>query len=80
MKTFTIEYVAMLRERAGRREESVTINAGTAAEVFADARKRYGFSFDETSLRVAINDRISKWSDRVESGDRLLFLPPSSGG
>jgi molybdopterin converting factor small subunit len=80
MKHLTIEYVAMLREHAGQREETISIAAETAAEVFADSCRRHGFSMPESSLRVAINDRIADWSEPVQSGDRLLFLPPASGG
>ncbi len=80
MKHLTIEYVAMLRERAGRSEESIIIEAETASDVYTEICRRYGFSLPQSSLRVAINDRICQWRDQVQSGDRLLFLPPSSGG
>lgn len=79
-KKIQIEYVAMLREQAGCREECIVIDASTAADVFASVSRRHGISFPASSLRVAINDRISSWSEPVQSGDRLLFLPPSSGG
>lgn len=80
MKQVQIEYVAMLRERAGVREERVTTAVNTAAELYDEIAVRHNWSFPRTALRVAINESLSDWSDPVRENDRILFLPPSSGG
>jgi len=32
------------------------------------------------SIRVAINQEISDWSDSLKDGDELAFFPPITGG
>jgi len=32
------------------------------------------------SIRVAINQEISNWSDSLKDGDELAFFPPITGG
>lgn len=80
MKQVHVEYVAMLRERAGVREESRTTAADTAAELYDEIAARHGWTFSRAAIRVAINGSITGWSAPVRDNDRILFLPPSSGG
>lgn len=80
MKQVHIEYVAMFREKAGCREERVSTSAATAAELYDEVSRRHEFNVPTTSLRVAMNDTITAWTQTIYDGDRILFLPPSSGG
>ncbi|HMO51574.1 MAG TPA: MoaD/ThiS family protein [Kiritimatiellia bacterium] len=80
MITVRIDYVAMLREQAGRASESRNTNAATAEAVYRETQAAYTFTIPVAALRVAINDRMANWTDPVRDGDRLVFLPPSSGG
>ncbi|MGA1193809.1 MAG: MoaD/ThiS family protein [Kiritimatiellia bacterium] len=80
MKQLLVEYVAMMREAAGCREERVETEAENALELYGELTQRHGWAVGHASLRVAINDSIVEWSAPVRDGDRILFLPPSSGG
>ncbi len=75
-----IEYFAVLREQAGRGSETVNLQAGTPADVYARLSERYGFELEAGRLRVAVNDAFADWSCRLNDGDRLVFIPPVAGG
>ena len=76
----TIEYVAMLREHAGRAEETVDSAARTVAELYAERAARHGFPWPADALRPAVNGAFRPWTTPLQPGDRVLFLPPASGG
>lgn len=81
MKRVLVEYVAMMREAAGCREERIETDAENAVALFEELKRRHGWTVGHTSLRVAINDMIVEWSaSNLRDGDTVLFLPPSSGG
>ncbi len=80
MITIQLTYVAMLREQAGTAEECVATAVATCRELFTECAARHGFTVHPDSLRVAVNDRITSWDQSLVDGDRVLFLPPASGG
>jgi sulfur-carrier protein len=80
VKRLLVEYVAMMREAAGCREERVETEAENALTLYDELTRRHKWTVGHASLRVAINDTIVEWSALVRDGDRILFLPPSSGG
>lgn len=79
MKTVTIEYFAILQERAGLTQESRATKAVTAGELFAELEQLYGFP-QLSSVKVAINDEFSTWDAPLEEGDSIVFIPPVAGG
>jgi len=79
MNTITVEYFAMLRERAGQPHEELVTGAGTAAELYAELEHRYRFPPVDT-MKVAINDEFSDWNAKLGDGDRIVFIPPVAGG
>jgi molybdopterin converting factor subunit 1 len=79
MKTITIEYFAILRERAGVANEALATNAATPDELFAELGQRYGFPELE-SVKVAINDEFVGWDTFLNDGDTVVFIPPVAGG
>lgn len=76
----TIQYFALLREQAGRSEETVATHAATAADLFAELHARHGFSLTRDRLKVAVNGEFADWSRRLASGDSVVFIPPVAGG
>jgi molybdopterin converting factor subunit 1 len=76
----TARYFAAFRERAGRDAEALTTEARTAAELYAELARRYGFADSMTRCKVAINDRLATWDVRLSAGDEVLFFPPVAGG
>lgn len=79
-KHVSVQYYALLREQAGRREESLVTRARDARELYAELRARYPFSLGPEHLRVAINAEFGEWTTPLRDGDALVFLPPVAGG
>lgn len=80
MKTITVRYFAVFRENAGTGEETLTLDADTAADVFAATRGRHGSAEPLGHCKVAINDAMASWDSPVSDGDTLLLFPPVAGG
>ena len=76
----TVQYFAVLREQAGRRDEALATEARTAAELYAELARRYPFSLPPEVLRVAINAEFREWNAPLGDGDTIVFIPPVAGG
>jgi molybdenum cofactor guanylyltransferase len=79
-KRLTVQYYALLREQAGRREEALVSGARTPRELYAELSRRYPFSLGPEVLRVAINSEFGDWSTPLADGDAVVFIPPVAGG
>ena len=80
MKSIEVHYYAILRDQAGRRMERVETGAATAAELFDELTARHGLALSRDAMRVAINEECGDWLQPLESGDRVVFIPPVAGG
>ena len=80
MKTIKVRYFAMFRERAGVDEETLTLDAETALDVFESTKSKHGSTEPSGHCKVAINDEMADWSSAVEDGDTVLLFPPVAGG
>jgi molybdopterin converting factor small subunit len=80
MKSITVRYFAMFRENAGLAEETLTLDANTATDVFIATRHRHGSSEPTGHCKVAINDVMADWDSPVSDGDIVLLFPPVAGG
>ncbi|HTX23903.1 MAG TPA: NTP transferase domain-containing protein [Steroidobacteraceae bacterium] len=76
----TVQYYALLREQAGRSAETLTTEARTPRELYAELRKRHPFSLAPEMLRVAVNSEFGDWSQPLGEGDAVVFIPPVAGG
>ena len=79
-KAIHVQYFALLREQRGQSEETLQTGAQTPRELYGQLKKDYRFTLPEQSLRVSINEQFADWQTALKSGDRLVFLPPVSGG
>jgi molybdenum cofactor guanylyltransferase len=75
-----VQYYAILREQAGRSEETVATAARTPRDLYVELQRRHPFSLGADSLRVAINAEFSDWSQPLAEGDAVVFIPPVAGG
>lgn len=80
MKTITVRYFALFREKAGLGEETLELAADTALDVFEATRDRHRSPEPYGHCKVAINDEMADWTSRVEDGDTVLLFPPVAGG
>jgi len=75
-----IRYYALMREQAGRSEESIETSAATPADLYAELTSRHAFTLAREQLKVAVNSEFSDWSRKLEQGDAVVFIPPVAGG
>ena len=79
-KHIKVQYYALLREQAGRSDESVVTAAHTPRELYNELKSRYPFSLAPEMLRVAVNAEFGEWSHQLRDGDCVVFIPPVAGG
>lgn len=79
-KRIKVQYYAILREQAGRSDESVVTAANTPRDLYNELKSRYPFSLAPEMLRVAVNAEFGEWSQRLTDGDSVVFIPPVAGG
>ena len=79
-KTVRVQYYAILREQAGRSDETLDTSASTPAELYAELRKRHPFQLTAEQLQVALNADFSDWQTPLKHGDTIVFIPPVAGG
>jgi molybdopterin-guanine dinucleotide biosynthesis protein A len=75
-----VQYFALLREQAGRRDEEVLTAAATPRELYAELALRHRFSLTPEHLKVAVNTEFSDWTRPLAAGDSVVFIPPVAGG
>lgn len=79
-KKLTVRYFAGFREHAGVDEETVSLAADTARDVFDLLKDRHGSDEPLGHCKVAINDEMANWDSPVGDGDTVLLFPPVAGG
>jgi molybdopterin-guanine dinucleotide biosynthesis protein A len=79
-KTVRVQYYAILREQAGRSEETLDTSAATPAELYEELRRRHPFQLAAAQLKVALNSEFADWQTPLQHGDTVVFIPPVAGG
>ena len=73
-------YFAKLRELTGLDEETFSMKQGNKpGDVLASIKKRHEIDV-EINFKIAVNDEFSDWDIKLNDGDRLVFIPPVTGG
>ncbi len=75
-----IQYYALMREQAGRSEETLETSAATPADLYTELAARYGFTLSREQVKVAVNSEFSDWSRKLAANDAVVFIPPVAGG
>jgi molybdopterin converting factor subunit 1 len=75
-----IQYYALMREQAGRSEETLDTCAATPSDLYGELATRYGFTLAREQLKVAVNNEFSDWTRSLAAGDAVVFIPPVAGG
>jgi molybdopterin-guanine dinucleotide biosynthesis protein A len=79
-RRLSVRYFALLREQAGRSEETLVTAAPDARALYAELMLLRGLRLAPGQLRVAVNDDFADWSRPLAEGDAVAFLPPVAGG
>jgi molybdopterin converting factor subunit 1 len=76
-----IEYFAVLKEQAGREREDITVAEGAnVVQIYETLARRHNFSVRSEYIRAAVNDAFVSADHIVQPGDKVVFIPPVSGG
>jgi molybdenum cofactor guanylyltransferase len=75
-----VQYYALLREQAGRSDETLSTRARTPRELYVELAARYPFTLSADMLRVAVNAEFGDWTQPLKAGDAVVFIPPVAGG
>jgi molybdopterin-guanine dinucleotide biosynthesis protein A len=75
-----VQYYALLREQAGRSDETLTTRARTPRDLYLELSARYPFTLPADLLRVAVNAEFGEWTQPLNAGDAVVFIPPVAGG
>jgi molybdopterin-guanine dinucleotide biosynthesis protein A len=79
-RTLQVQYFALLREQAGRANETVHTAAATPRALLSELRTSHGFTLPLEVLKVAINGDFAEWDAPLNAGDSVVFIPPVAGG
>ena len=73
-------YFAILRELTGLDKETFSIKQGNKqGDVLASINERHEIDLG-INFKIAVNDEFSDWDIELNEGDRLVFIPPVTGG
>ena len=77
-------YFAWVRERIGLPREDVDTSASTVAELVEELKARearYEAAFADTkALRVALDQKLATFDDKLDGVREVAFFPPMTGG
>jgi molybdopterin converting factor subunit 1 len=80
MKTISVQYFAVLKDLIGKTEEEIITSANLASDLFKEICHKYHLTMPLNQLRVAVNDDFCEWDCPLKEGDKIVFIPPVSGG
>ena len=73
-------YFAILRELTGLDKETFSIKQGNKpGDVLTSINERHEIDLG-INFKIAVNDEFSDWDIELNDGDRLVFIPPVTGG
>ena len=73
-------YFAILRELTGLEKETFSIKQGNKpGDVLTSINERHKIDLG-INFKIAVNDEFSDWDIELNEGDRLVFIPPVTGG
>jgi len=73
-------YFAILRELTGLDKETFSMKQGNKpGDVLTSINERHEIDLG-INFKIAVNDEFSDWDIELNEGDRLVFIPPVTGG
>ena len=80
-------FFASLREQFGFSQKEITLSkqVRSAEEFLLDMSKQSGGEWvnlfeNKNMYKLAINQELCSWKDRIHEGDELAIFPPITGG
>lgn len=75
-----MEYFAIFRACAKKGEEPLHLLSDDPGELYEMLRQQYRFPISKERIHLVVNDEYSPWEKPLQHGDRVIFIPPVSGG
>ena len=75
-----VQYYALLREQAGRSEETLDTAARTPRELYDELQPRYPFTLAAGDAARGGEHRVRRLDAAAADGDAVVFIPPVAGG
>jgi|TARA_B100001750_G_scaffold35912_1_gene25586 molybdopterin-guanine dinucleotide biosynthesis protein A len=80
MIEITVHYFARLRDLTNKEKESIKIDINsTPKDIYKHLDEIYGLP-NTPNLKIAINDSFASWESELKDKDKLVFIPPVTGG
>jgi len=79
-KEVHIKYFAILRDEAGRPEESRFTQASNYRQLYNELKRDHKLSLSECMIQVAVNDAFTSLDTPITSNAKVVFIPPVAGG
>jgi len=80
MKTVTVRYFAVLRERRGLAVEQKTTSCETVGELVESLIAEHRLGLPPALIRVAIDSEFVDPANPLREGCELVLIPPVAGG
>jgi len=75
-----VVYFAKLRELTGLDQEAFSMMKGSNPnDVLESINERHQIDIG-SNFKIAVNDEFSDWDIKLNDGDRVVFIPPVTGG
>jgi len=76
----TVYYFAKLKDLTNKEKESIEIAIeSTPKDIYKKLDEMYGLP-NTPNLKIAINDSFASWESELKNKDKLVFIPPVTGG
>lgn len=75
-----MEYFALFRSCTKKSEEILNLDTRDPKELYEQLSQRYRFPLSRDRIHLVVNDEYSPWDKLLNDGDRVVFIPPVSGG
>lgn len=78
--TVHLTLFASLRDQAGIDQLTLLVEPCTVSELYLQTAADMQFDLPQSLVRFAANDQFVDADYEIQDGDRVVFLPPVSGG
>lgn len=80
LRRVSVRLFAVLREQAGRSEWEIVTACATPIELYRSLQRELPLALAAELVRVAVNGAYADPQRPLQDGDRVVFIPPVTGG
>lgn len=76
----SLRYFAILREKRGLTDETVSTEVRTVGELYDELALKHSLPLHRPHVRAAVNGAFVADDYELREGDHVVFIPPMAGG